>query len=104
MILRRSTKSRQLPRWHKPTEISASIKIGAHRTFGSKVRRVLILFAMAAGAVMLIAGCGSSAKKGSSKLTPTPETAPLAQPKSLQQVGAPVAVTRAAIPADNPQT
>ena len=103
MILRRSTKSRQLPRWHnKPTEISASIKIGAHRTLGSKVRRVLILVVMVAGTVTLILGCERSAKKGSSKLTP--ETDPLAQPKSLQQVGAPVAMTRAAIPADNPQT
>src|SRR5882724_8598944 len=105
MILRRSTKSRQLPRWHnKPTEISASIKIGAHRTLGSKVRRVLILVVMVAGTVTLILGCERSAEKGSSKLTPTPETDPLAQPKSLQQAGAPVAMTRGVIPADNPQT
>ena len=53
---------------------------------------------------MLIFGCERSAKRASSKLAPTPETDPLAQPKSLQQVGVPVEMTRAAIPADNPQT
>src|SRR5438552_8852216 len=59
---------------------------------------------MVAGTVTLILGCERSAKKASSKLTPTPETDPLAQPKSLQQVGAPVEMTREKIPADNPQT
>jgi cytochrome c peroxidase len=53
---------------------------------------------------MLILGCERSAKRASSKLAPTPETDPLAQPKSLQQVGMPVEATRAAIPPDNPQT
>src|SRR6266705_3209145 len=53
---------------------------------------------------MLIFGCERSAKRASSKLPPTSETDPLAQPKSLQQVGVPVEMTRAAIPADNPQT
>src|SRR6266576_7129089 len=105
MTLRRSTKGRQFPRWHnKPTEISASIKTAAQRTLGSRVRRVLILVVMVAGTVTLILGCERSAKKASSKLTPTPETDPLAQPKSLQQVGAPVEMTREKIPADNPQT
>jgi cytochrome c peroxidase len=37
------------------------------------------------------------------KPPPIPEAGPLAQPKSLQQVGAPVDATRAAIPPDNPQ-
>src|SRR5437899_12892448 len=59
---------------------------------------------MAAGAGALIFGCERSAKRASSKLQPTPETDPLAQPKSLQQVGAPVEMTREKIPADNPQT
>ena len=53
---------------------------------------------------MLIFGCERWAKRASSKLPPTPETDPLAQPKSLQQVGVPVEMTRAAIPPDNPQT
>jgi cytochrome c peroxidase len=53
---------------------------------------------------MLIFGCERSAKKASSQLPLIPETDPLAQPKSLQQVGAPVEMTRAVIPADNPQT
>jgi cytochrome c peroxidase len=35
---------------------------------------------------------------------PIPEAGPLAQPKSLDQVGLPVELTRQAIPADNPQT
>src|SRR5882724_7822564 len=53
---------------------------------------------------MLIFGCERSAKKASSQPPLIPETDPLAQPKSLQQVGAPVEMTRAANPADNPQT
>jgi len=59
---------------------------------------------MVAATVALICGCDRSAKKASSQLPLIPETDPLAQPKSLQQVGAPVAMTRAVIPADNPQT
>src|SRR5438128_12603944 len=35
---------------------------------------------------------------------PIPKAGPLAQPKSIHQVGVPVAATRAAIPPDNPQT
>ena len=57
---------------------------------------------MVAGTVTLIVGCERSANRVSSKLPP--EVEPLAQPKSLQQVGAPVEMTRAAIPPDNPQT
>ena len=53
---------------------------------------------------MLIFGCERWAKRASSKLPPTPETDPFAQPKSLQQVGVPVEMTRTAIPPDNPQT
>jgi cytochrome c peroxidase len=80
------------------------MKIGTQRTLASGVQRVLILVVMVAGAAALIFGCERSAKRESSKLPPTPETDPLAQPKSLQQVGAPIEMTRAAIPADNPQT
>jgi len=76
------------------------MKIGAERTLGSRVKRALILVVMAAG----IFGCERSAKKASSQLPLIPETDPLAQPKSLQQVGVPVAMTRGVIPADNPQT
>jgi cytochrome c peroxidase len=67
------------------------------------VKRVLILVMMVAGIVTLFFGCERSAITESSKI-PTPETDPLAQPKSLQQVGAPVEMTREKIPADNPQT
>src|SRR6266478_1605030 len=38
------------------------------------------------------------------KVPPIPKAGPLAQPKSIHQVGAPAAATRAAIPPDNPQT
>ena len=79
------------------------MKIRAQRRLLSKVKRVLILVMMVAGIVTLFFGCERSAKTESSKL-PTPETDPLAQPKSLQQVGAPVEMTREKIPADNPQT
>jgi cytochrome c peroxidase len=68
------------------------------------VKRFLILALMVAGIAMLAFGCERSAKGTSSKLPPTSETDPFAQPKSLQQVGVPVEATRAAIPPDNPQT
>jgi cytochrome c peroxidase len=79
------------------------MKIGAQRRLFSKVKRVLILVMMVAGIVTLFFGCQRSAKTERSNL-PTPETDPFAQPKSLQQVGAPVEMTREKIPADNPQT
>ena len=53
---------------------------------------------------MLVFGCERSAKKESSKQPSTAETDPLAQPKSLQQVGVPAQLTQEAIPPDNPQT
>ena len=37
-------------------------------------------------------------------LGPIPQPGPLGAPKTVQQVGVPIAMTRAAIPADNPQT
>jgi cytochrome c peroxidase len=45
---------------------------------------------------------GSAA--ASTKLRPIPIAGPLAEPKSLKQVGVPVEATRAAVPTDNPQT
>jgi len=68
------------------------------------VKGALVLVLVAAGTVTLILGCERSAKKTSSQLPLIPETDPLAQPKSLQQVGVPVAMSRGVIPADNPQT
>jgi cytochrome c peroxidase len=66
---------------------------------------------------MLIVGCKRAGNKVSSetrpdgttqqangKSPPIPEAGPLAQPRSLQQVGTPAEATRAAIPPDNPQT
>src|SRR5437899_2627213 len=68
------------------------------------MKRFLMWVVTVAATATLIFGCERSAKKASSQLPLIPETDPLAQPKSLQQVGAPVAMTRAAIPADNQQT
>jgi len=68
------------------------------------VKRVLILGVIVAGTATLIFGCERSAKRASSQLPLIPETDPLAQPKSLQQVGVPVAMSRGVIPADNRQT
>lgn len=65
------------------------------------------------GAAVLIVGCTSANQPTSSQSTssqaltvpgPIAADGPLAAPKSLEQVGLPVAATLAAIPADNPQT
>jgi hypothetical protein len=69
----------------------------------SKVKRVLVLVLMIAATAALIWGCERSAKTAISKLPPIPEADSLAQPKSLQQVGVPIEMTREKIPADNPQ-
>jgi cytochrome c peroxidase len=68
------------------------------------VKPLSILGAIIAGIATLIAGCERSAERVSPKRPPNPETDPLAQPKSLQQVGVPPELTRDAIPADNPPT
>jgi cytochrome c peroxidase len=68
------------------------------------VKRVSILGVIVAGIAPLIFGCERSAERVSTKRPPNPEADPLAQPKSLQQVGVPVELTQDAIPADNPQT
>jgi cytochrome c peroxidase len=68
------------------------------------VKRVLILGVIVAEIATLIFGCERSAKRVGPKGSSNPEADPLAQPKSLQQVGVPIEATRAAIPADNQQT
>jgi len=45
-----------------------------------------------------------AARPATFETRPIPEAGPLAQPKSLDQVGLPAELTRQAIPADNPQT
>src|SRR5260370_14941242 len=59
---------------------------------------------MVAATATLIFGCERSDEEARSPVPIIPETDPLAQPKSVQQVGAPVEMTREKIPADNPQT
>jgi cytochrome c peroxidase len=68
----------------------------------SKAERILILVLIAAGTAALIPGCERSPKDG--RVILPPEAVPLAQPKPLLQVGAPIEMTREEIPADNPQT
>jgi cytochrome c peroxidase len=68
------------------------------------VKRLLILSVIVIGIVTLIVGCERSAEKVSPKGSLNPEGDALAQPKSLQQVGVPVKLTREATPPDNPQT
>jgi len=68
------------------------------------MKRVSIAGVIVAGIASLIFGCERSAKRVGPKGAPNPAADPLAQPKSLQQVGVPVDLTREAIPADNPQT
>ena len=68
------------------------------------MKRVSIVGVIVAGIATLIFGCERSAKTVSPKGPPNPEADPLAQPKSLQQVGAPAELTREAIPPDNPQS
>jgi cytochrome c peroxidase len=68
------------------------------------VKRSLILGVIVAGIAPLIFGCERSARTVGPKGAPNPAADPLAQPKSLQQVGVPVDMTGEAIPSDNPQT
>jgi len=63
--------------------------------------------ALVAGAGVLIVACKPATRPPSGaaeNARPIPAAGPLAAPKSLGQVGTPVAATRAAAPADNPQT
>ena len=78
------------------------MKTEAQRRPRSKAERILILVVMLAGIAALISGCERLPKEANPILSA--DAAPLAQPKPLQQVGAPIEMTRAAIPADNPQT
>src|SRR6202140_5595285 len=78
------------------------MKIEAQRTRDSKVKRTLTFAVMIAGTAALTSGC-ERLPKGTNAIQSS-EAGPLAQPKSLQQVGAPIEMTHAAIPADNPQT
>src|SRR5712692_5521211 len=84
-----------------------------------KRTRLCLTLMLVAGAAGLTLSCEGARKQASSvpetspdgatqqatlKAPPIPEGGPLARPKSGQQVGAPAAATRAAIPPDNPQT
>jgi cytochrome c peroxidase len=67
------------------------------------MKRVSIFAVIVSGFASLISSCDRTPNRSSKSLS-TPETDPFAQPKSLQQVGLPLDLTRAAIPANNPQT
>ena len=68
--------------------------------FARPVRSIVTLV-VAAGTAALVLG---ATQRAPLKPRPIPEAGPLARPKSLQQIGVPVGLTRAAIPADNPQS
>src|SRR5713101_8126035 len=55
--------------------------------------------------VVMIVGTGTlTLGSAAMKPPPIPQAGPLAQPRTLKQVGVPTDATRAAIPPDNPQT
>jgi len=70
------------------------------RTMRASVSSTVLLLALAA--VTLVSAAQTSPEDG--KAPPIPEAGRLGMPRSLEQVGVPIAATRAAIPADNPQT
>src|SRR5438128_1315812 len=85
----------------------------------SSMHTRLFVTVMLIGSATLTLGCEGAGNKARSeaKAAPDgatqhaignppriPEAGPLARPKSLQQVGAPVDATRAAMPPDNPQS
>src|SRR2546421_9203515 len=55
--------------------------------------------------VVMVVGTGTlTLGSAALKPPPIPQAGPLAQPRSLKQVGTPTDATRSAIPPDNPQT
>ena len=84
-----------------------------------KRRRLVLSVVVAATVTALILACESERPKAASaresgpddttkqragKAPPIPQAGPLAKPRSLQQVGVPLELTRTVIPLDNPQT
>ncbi|MDB5477313.1 MAG: cytochrome peroxidase [Phenylobacterium sp.] len=71
-------------------------------------RRTGCAIALFVGATLLIVGCRPARAPTSPQAEtgpgPIPQAGPLAAPKSLAQVGVPLAATAAAVPADNRQT
>ena len=56
------------------------------------------------GASAVNAGAEGRASQPTGQVPPIPRAGPLAEPRSLQQVGLPGELTNSAVPADNPQT
>ncbi len=78
-------------------------------------RRWCIRIVVAVATATLVIGCehkrreteaspDGAMQQAAPKPPPIPAAGPLAEPKSVQQLGVPAAATRAAIPPDNPQT
>ncbi|HTW23229.1 MAG TPA: cytochrome c peroxidase [Candidatus Baltobacteraceae bacterium] len=67
-------------------------------------RRTLAATVVAAACILAASNVHAQGLQNSGKAPPLPHITPLAQPKPLNQVGLPVQATRAATPADNPQT
>src|SRR5262249_24064159 len=68
--------------------------------------KAILLAVWACVAVLMILSYLGTANTSAMKTTPPPlpTSGPLAQPKTLRQVGLPVEQTQAAIPSDTPQT
>jgi hypothetical protein len=95
-----------------------SIADGEKSEAGMRVaNRILFRTTLLAGAAALTIGCdiakdtsrnleatADASPRTPAKPRPIPAAGPLAEPKSLKQVGVPVDATRAAVPAGNPQT
>jgi hypothetical protein len=75
----------------------------------------LLCFITVVAAHVVVSGCEKAGSAGcnleptaqaetAQQASPIPPASPLADPKSLKQFGVPVKATRAAVPADNPQT
>jgi cytochrome c peroxidase len=60
--------------------------------------------ALSAGAASYLEQAAQMPPQTPASLSPTPAAGPLAEPKSLNQLGVPIEATRATVPADNPQT
>ena len=66
------------------------------------LRRSFTVLLLALGAILVISEIRASPDEP--KAPPIPKAGPLSVPRSLKQVGVPIAATQALIPADNPQT
>jgi cytochrome c peroxidase len=84
---------------------SSCRRIAANRFGGRQVsRRLAEIVALVLALVAAAMSTNPATSRAETAMPPIPQPGPLAQPRSLEQVGLPREATRAAIPADNAQT